>query len=110
MFNGACFSRQTRCRNHIDARDAEGLSIEQIATQFSRLSRDSLAQGVLDKLGTEIFTTGKVRKALDLLFGQAPPTLIRLIRKTISDSSVTPTQIQEAISRIWDGANQQPFR
>jgi hypothetical protein len=87
----------------IDPRDSEGLSVEQITAQLSRLSRDSLAQGALDKLGTEIFTTGKVRKALDRLFVEAPPTLIRLIRKTLSDSSVTPSQIQQALSRIWDG-------
>ena len=87
----------------IDPRDSEGLSVEQIAAQLSRLSRDSLAHGALDKLGTEIFTTGKVRKALDRLFLEAPLTLIRLIRKNLSDSSVTPLQIKQALSRIWDG-------
>ena len=87
----------------IDARDSAGLSVEQIATQLNRLSRDSLAHGVLDKLGTDIFTTGKVRKALDRLFIDAPQPLIRLIRKTISDNSVTPSQIQQALGRIWDG-------
>ena len=88
----------------IDPRDSEGLSVEQIAVQLSRLSCDSLADGALDKLGTEIFTTGKVRKALDSVFLEAPPTLIRLIRKNLSDSSVTPSQIQQALSRIWDGS------
>jgi predicted transport protein len=87
----------------IDARDSAGLSVEQIATQLKRLSRDSLAQGVLDSLGTEIFTTGKVRKALDRLFIDAPQPLIRLIGKAISDNSVTPSQIQQALGRIWDG-------
>jgi predicted transport protein len=86
----------------IDPRDSTGLSVEQIAAQLSRLSRDSIAQGVLDKLGTEIFTTGKVRKALDRLFIDAPQPLIRLIRKTIGDNSVTPSQIQQALGRIWD--------
>jgi predicted transport protein len=87
----------------IDPRDSSGLSVEQIATQLSRLSRDSMAHGVLDKLGTEIFTTGKVRKALDRLFINAPQPLIRLIRKAIGDSSVTPSQIQQALGRNWDG-------
>jgi hypothetical protein len=87
----------------IDPRDSSGLSVEQIAAQLSRLSRESLAQGVLDKLGAEIFTTGKVRKALDRLFLEVPQPLIRLIRKTIGDSSVTPSQIQQALGRIWDG-------
>jgi len=86
----------------IDPRDSAGLSLEQIAAQLNRLSRDSLAQGVLDKLGTEIFTTGKVRKALDRLFIDAPQPLIRLIRKAIGDNSVTPSQIQQALGRIWD--------
>jgi predicted transport protein len=86
----------------IDPRDSAGLSVEQIAVQLNRLSRDSLAQGVLDKLGTEIFTTGKVRKALDRLFIDAPQPLIRLIRKAIDDNSLTPSQIQQALGRIWD--------
>jgi len=87
----------------IDPRDSTGLSIEQIAVQLNRLSRDPLAQGVLDKLGTEIFTTGKVRKALDRLFIDAPQPLIRLIRKALGDNSVTPSQIHEALGRIWGG-------
>lgn len=87
----------------IDPRDSEGLVTEQIANNLSRLSRESLAQGVLDRLGTEIFTTGKVRKALDRLFVDAPSSLIRLIRKAIGDNSVTPSQIQQAMARIWDG-------
>jgi predicted transport protein len=86
----------------IHPRDSAGLSVEQIAAQLDRLSRDSLAQGVLDKLGSEIFTTGKVRKALDRLFIDAPQPLIRLIRKAIGDNSVTPSQIQQALGRIWD--------
>jgi hypothetical protein len=86
----------------IDAHDSAGASAEQIATQLNRLSRDSLAEGVLDRLGTDIFTTGKVRKALDRLFIDAPQPLIRLIRKTISDDSVTPSQIQQVLKRIWD--------
>lgn len=88
----------------IDSRDSGGLSVEQVAAQLSRLSRESLAQGVLDKLGAEIFTTGKVRKALDRLFIGAPQPLIRLIRKAIGDTSVTPSQIQQALGRIWDGS------
>lgn len=87
----------------IDPHDSQGLSIEQIATQLNRLSRESLAQGVLDRLGTEIFTTGKVRKALDRLFLEPTTPLIRLIRKTLGDDSVTPSQIQQALGRIWDG-------
>jgi len=86
----------------IHPRDSAGASLEQIAEQLNRLSRDSLAQGVLDKLGSEIFTRGKVRKALDRLFIEAPQPLIRLIRKAIGDNSVTPSQIQQALGRIWN--------
>jgi hypothetical protein len=86
----------------IDPRDSAGVPVEQLAKQLSRLSRESMAQGLLDQLGTEIFTTGKVRKALDRLFVEAPISLIRLIRKTIGDDLVTPSQIQQALGRIWD--------
>lgn len=86
----------------IDPDDSGGLMVEELAKQFSRLSRTFMAAGRLDQLGTEIFTTGKVRKALDRLFTEASPSLIRLIRKTMGDSSVTPSQIAQALRRIWD--------
>jgi predicted transport protein len=86
----------------IDPNDSDGLSVEELARQFGRLSRESMATGRLDQLGTEIFTTGKVRKALDHLFAENSPSLIRLIRKTMSDPSVTPSQIEQALCRIWD--------
>ena len=86
----------------IDPNDSDGLPVEELAKQFSRLSRDSMAAGRLDQLGTEIFTTGKVRKALDRLFTEASPSLVRLIRKTMDDFSVTPLQIEQALRRIWD--------
>lgn len=86
----------------IDPNDSNGLTVEELARQFSRLSRESMAKGLLDKLGTEIFTTGKVRKVLDRLFAETPASFIRLIRKTMADSSVTPSQIEQALRRIWD--------
>lgn len=92
----------------IDPNDSGGLTVEELAKQFSRLSRDSMAAGRLDQLGTEIFTTGKVRKALDRLFMEASPSLIRLIRKTMGDSSVTPSQIEQALRRIWDAGMATP--
>lgn len=92
----------------IDPKDAGGLTVEELARQFNRLSRDSMAGGLLDRLGTEIFTTGKVRKALDHLFAQTPTSFIRLIRKTMADASVTPSQIEEALRRIWDTGKQTP--
>jgi hypothetical protein len=87
----------------IDPKDAGGLPIEELARQFSRLSRESIANGMLDQLGNEIFTTGKVRKVLDQLFNEGPNSFIRLIRKTMVDASLKPIQIQEALRRIWAG-------
>lgn len=92
----------------INPGDGGGLTIEELARQFSRLSRESLAKGLLDELGTEIFTTGKVRKALDRLFSEMPPSLIRLIRKTVADASVTPSQVEQALGRIWNAGKPTP--
>jgi predicted transport protein len=86
----------------IDPKDSNGLPVEELARQFNRLSRESMARGLLDQLGTEIFTTGKVRKVLDRLFAETPASFIRLIRKAMADSSVTPSQIEQALRRIWD--------
>jgi len=92
----------------IDSKDTGGLTVEELARQFNRLSRESMAKGLLDQLGTEIFTTGKVRKALDCLFAETPASFVRLIRKTMTDSSVTPSQIEEALRRIWDTGKPTP--
>jgi len=92
----------------IDPNDSGGLSVQELAKQFNRLSRDSMAAGRLDQLGAEIFTAGKVRKALDRLISDASPALIRLIRKTMSDSSVKPKQIAKALQRIWDVSSVTP--
>jgi hypothetical protein len=86
----------------IAPKDSNGLTVEELARQFYRLSRESMAKGLLDQLGTEIFTTGKVRKVLDRLFAETPASFIRLIRKAMADSSVTPSQIEQALRRIWD--------
>lgn len=86
----------------INPKDAGGLTVEELARQFSRLSRESLAKGLLDQLGTEIFTTGKVRKVLDRLFTETSPSLIRLVRKSMADVSVTPLQVEQALRRIWN--------
>jgi predicted transport protein len=86
----------------IDPNDSNGLTVEELARQFNRLSRESMEKGLLDQLGTEIFTTGKIRKVLDRLFAETPASFIRLIRKSMTDSSVTPSQIEQALRRIWD--------
>jgi predicted transport protein len=80
-----------------------GLSTDQIATRLSRLSTDSLRSGLLDQIGEEIFTTAKVRKALDNLFTDPPPALLRAVRKAINDATLTPKQIRRVLPRIWQG-------
>jgi hypothetical protein len=89
----------------IDPKDSDGSTVEELAKNLSRLSRESMAEGHLDQLGAEIFTTGKVRKALDRLFAETPPNFVRLIRKTMDDASVTPSQIEQALRRIWVAGN-----
>jgi len=86
----------------IDPNDSSGISVEELARQFSRVSREFMEKGLLDQLGREIFATSKVRKVLDRLFTETPASFIRLVRKEMSDSLVTPSQIEQALRRIWD--------
>lgn len=85
----------------IDPKESEGRSVQQIAQQLARFSRDAMEQGVLDKIGEQVFTTGKVRKALDKLFMDPPAHLIRIIRSAIGDEAIKPVQVKEAIKRLW---------
>lgn len=85
----------------LDPKDTEGMSIQQVTAQFARFSRDAMAKGLLDEIGEQIFTTGKIRKALDKLFMEPPNTMIRLIRSTIGDDAIKPTQVKKALNRLW---------
>ena len=85
----------------LDPKDTEGMSIQQVADQFARFSRDAMAKGVLDEIGEQIFITGKVRKALDRLFIEPTNTFIRLVRSTIGDDSIKPIQVKNALKRLW---------
>jgi len=87
----------------IDPEETSEQSIEQMASHLSRLSKKSMADGILDDLGEEIFTTAKVRKALDRLFAEQDDSFLRVVRKTIDDDGITPAQIRDALSRIWRG-------
>jgi hypothetical protein len=87
----------------IDPESSSQYSIEQMASHLVRLSRDAMAHGVLDELGEEIFTTAKVRKALDRLFADQDASFLRVIRKALDDDSIAPAQIRAALSRIWRG-------
>ncbi|MFX1508351.1 MAG: DUF5655 domain-containing protein [Promethearchaeota archaeon] len=86
----------------LDPKETEGLSIEQVAEQFARFSRDAMAKGLLDEIGEQIFTTGKVRKVLDKLFMEPPNILIRLIRSTLRDDTIKPIQVKNALKRLWN--------
>jgi len=85
----------------IDPKETEGMSIQQIATQFARFSREAMARGVLDQIGEQVFITGKIRKATDKLFMDPPNSLIKLIRSVVKDDSIKPIQIKESLKRIW---------
>ncbi|MEA2066831.1 MAG: DUF5655 domain-containing protein [Thermotogota bacterium] len=85
----------------LDPKETEGMTIQQVAKQFARFSRDAMAKGLLDEIGEQIFTTGKIRKALDKLFTDPPNTFIRLIRSAIGDDTIKPMQVKKALKRLW---------
>jgi predicted transport protein len=83
-----------------DPLDLEGSSLDQIAEQFKRFSREGMAKGTLDDWGKLIFTDGKVRKALQSLVSESPAKLSKLVRKTIADPSLTTGAVQESLVRV----------
>ncbi len=85
----------------LDPKETEGMSIQQVGERFARFSRDAMAKGLLDEIGEQVFTTGKIRKALDKLFMEPPSSLIRLIHSTIGDDTIKPTQVKKALKRLW---------
>jgi hypothetical protein len=85
----------------IDPKENKGMPVQQIAERFSRFSRDAMAKGVLDEIGRETFTMGKIRKALDKMFADPPNALVRLVRSTIGDDTIKPAQVKKALSRLW---------
>jgi len=85
----------------LDPKETEGMKIQQIAEQFSRFSRDSIARGVLDEIGEQIFTISKVRKALDKIYMDPPNSFIKLIRESVGDENIKPAQIEKALKMLW---------
>jgi len=85
----------------IDTKENKGMSIQQVAERFSRFSRDAMAKGVLDEIGKETFTMGKIRKALDKIFAEPPNVFVRLVRSTIGDDTIKPAQVKKALNRLW---------
>jgi predicted transport protein len=92
----------------IDPKESEGKSVQQIAEQFNRFSRDSMAKGVLDEIGEHVFTMGKIRKALDKLFANPPENFIKIVRSFVGEESITPTQIKTSLSRLWTQSSEVP--
>lgn len=81
--------------------DAPGaMSVEQIARQMWRFSREEMARGTLDLLGEQTFTDGKVRKALECLMLNPPNKLLKLVRDTTGDESLSFPRIKESLARI----------
>lgn len=85
----------------IDSKETKGMSIQEVANQFYRFSREAMAKGILDEIGEQVFTTGKIRKAIGKLFIDPPNSLIKLIRSTVKDESIKPIQIKESLKRLW---------
>jgi hypothetical protein len=84
----------------LDVKENKGMSVQQVAELFSRFSRDAMTKGVLDEIGRETFTMGKIRKALDRMFAEPPNTFVRLVRSTIGDDTIKPAQIKKALNRF----------
>ncbi len=85
----------------IDPKETEGMTIQQVAERFARFSQDAMAKGLLNEIGEQIFTTGKIRKALNKLFMNPPNKLVRLIREATGDDTIRPTQVKDALKRLW---------
>lgn len=85
----------------IDAKENRGMPVQQITERLSRFSRDAMAKGVLDEIGKETFTMGKIRKALDKIFAEPPNAFVRLVRSTIGDDTIKPAQVKKALNRLW---------
>lgn len=84
----------------LDPDASEGMTVEQIAKQLWRFSRDEMAKGTLDALGEQTFTDGKVRKTLQALMADPPRPFLNLMRNAAGDDSLTPQRVKESLIRI----------
>ncbi|MBN2380525.1 hypothetical protein JXM67_12060 [candidate division WOR-3 bacterium] len=80
--------------------DSKGSSINEIAEKLNRLSKTSMEAGLLDEMGEEIFTLGKVRATLERLFEDSPDNFVRLVRAELNDAAVKPMQIKRALPKL----------
>jgi predicted transport protein len=84
----------------LDPDISEGMTVEQIAKQMGRLSRESIPSGRLEDLAEQIFTDGKIRKAIQVLMTNPPKPFLRLVRSTTGDKNLVPQRIKESLIRI----------
>ena len=85
----------------LDPKASDGLTVEQLAEKMWRFSREEMAKGTLDAMGERVFTDGKVRKALASLFRDPPRPLLNIVRKAMTDQSISPQKIKESLARVW---------
>lgn len=83
-----------------DPVDLDGISLEQVAEQFQRFSREEMAKGTLDALGEQTFTDGKIRKALHKIIAEPPKVLLKLVRNAAGDKSLRPQTVKESLGRV----------
>ncbi len=84
----------------LDPDTSEGMTVEQIAKQMWRFSREEMAKGTLDALGEQTFTDGKVRKALQVLMTDPPRPFLKLVREAAGDEALVPQRIKDSLGRI----------
>jgi len=85
---------------NIDPDVPEAMSVEQLARQMWRFSREEMARGSLDALGEQTFTDGKVRKALQCLMLNPPNRLLKLVRDATEDDTLSLARIKDSLARI----------
>jgi hypothetical protein len=85
----------------LDPKTSSALPVEELAKRLWRISRTEMAQGTLDALGEQVFTDGRVRKALDTVFADPPRTLVSLVRNELGDAALNRQRVRESITRVW---------
>jgi predicted transport protein len=86
----------------LDPDESKGMTVEQIAERMWCFSREGMTKGTLNDLGEQIFTDGKVRKALHILKADPSRALVNLVRKAVGDENLTRQQIKDSLMRIAD--------
>jgi predicted transport protein len=83
-----------------DPADLEGIGLQQVVEQFQRFSREQMAKGILDSLGEQTFTDGKVRKAIETLLRDPPKVFLKLVRNATGDKSLKPQTVRDSLGRV----------